>query len=292
MANISRRYFNAGVAGALFATVWPLASMAGEASPTIALSRLERERRVRLGVAALDTGTGKSYGLRQHERFPMCSTHKLLTAAAILAQADAGKLDLQHHVAYVQSDLKPHSPVTELHLADGLSVGELCRAMLTTSDNTAANLLLANFLGGPLGWTAYARSIGDNTTRLDRIETNLNEAVPGDPRDTTTPMAMLSNLHVILLGNALLPTSRRQLIEWLLANTTGDARLKAGLPEDWRIGDKTGSGGHGTTNDIAILWPPRRPPLLVAVYQTESMATSDEQDAVIAAVGRIVAAST
>ena len=157
------------------------------------------------------------------------------------------------------------------------------------SDNTAGNLLLDSF-GGPAGLTGYLRSLGDLVTRLDRWETALNEAVPGDPRDTTTPLAMLETLRKLLLGDALSSASREQLIAWLIANKTGDKRLRAGVPAGWRVGDKTGSGERNTANDVAVIWPPGRPPIIAAAYYTQSRASDDERNAVIAEIGRIAAA--
>ena len=168
-------------------------------------------------------------------------------------------------------------------------MAELCEAAITLSDNTAANLILAS-LGGPEGLTAYARSIGDTTTRLDRIEPFLNEAVPGDLRDTTTPAAMLKNVHTLALGDALSAASKQQLTAWLLGNRTGDARLRAGLPAGWRCGDKTGSGERGTTNDIGVVWPPHGAPIIVAIYLTETAASGEKRNATLAEIGRAVSA--
>ncbi len=168
-------------------------------------------------------------------------------------------------------------------------MAELCVATMTLSDNTAGNLLLASF-GGPAGLTAYARSLGDQTTRLDRIETALNEGLPGDPRDTTSPVAMLGTMHRLLLGDALSAASRERLAGWLVANKTGDKRLRAGMP-GWKVGDKTGTGGNGSANDIAIVWPTGRAPLLVTVYYTGSTILDEARNEVIAEAGRIVAAS-
>ena len=162
---------------------------------------------------------------------------------------------------------------------------------MTLSDNTAGNLLLAS-MGGPAGLTAFLRSLGDAVTRLDRIEPGLNEAIPGDPRDTTTPAAMLANLQALALGSALSAGSREQLVGWLLGNRTGDTRLRAGLPDGWRSGDKTGSGERGTTNDVGILWPPGRAPVLVAAYLTGTPAAAEQRNATIAAVGQAVATAT
>ena len=182
-----------------------------------------------------------------------------------------------------------YSPITKERVGgDGMSLAELCEAAMTVSDNTAANLLLAA-LDGPAGVTVYARALGDVVTRLDRIEPDLNEAIPGDPRDTTSPAAMLANLHALVLGNALSTASQDQLSGWLIANKTGDARLRAGLPGGWRVGDKTGSGGRGSTNDVGIAWPPQRAPIVIAVYLTETSKPDEQRSATLAAVGRAVA---
>jgi beta-lactamase class A len=178
--------------------------------------------------------------------------------------------------------------VTERHVDAGMTVRELCDAAITLSDNTAANLLLAS-AGGPAGLTAFARSIGDTRTRLDRWETELNEAAPGDPRDTTTPAAMLHSMREVLLGDVLADGSRAQLVDWLVATRTGDRRLRAGLPDGWRVGDKTGTSGNGIANDVGIAWPPGRGPLLVTAYYDGRPATPEQRDAVIADVGRVVA---
>jgi beta-lactamase class A len=221
----------------------------------------------------------------------MCSTFKLLAAAAILARVDANQEQLSRKIAFDQSDIVVNSPVTSARVADGsLSLGDLCEAAITMSDNTAGNLLLAN-LGGPAGLTAYARSLGDEVTRLDRNEPDLNEALAGDPRDTTTPAAMLADLRLLTLGNGLSETSRQQLIGWLLANRTGGSRLRARLPSDWRVGDKTGSGERGTTNDVGLVWPPHRKPVLACVYLTGTSASAEHRNATVAEVGRAIAAS-
>jgi beta-lactamase class A len=254
-----------------------------------AFARIEKESGGRLGVAVLDTQTGAQAGHRADERFPMCSTFKLLAAAATLWRVDAGSERLERRVPFGARDLVTYSPVTEKHVGAGMTLAELCDAAVTLSDNTAANLLLAA-LGGPGGITAFARTLGDATTRLDRIEPELNEARPGDPRDTTSPSAMTANLRALLLGDALSAASRAQLTAWLAANRTGDARLRARLPAGWRVGDKTGAGANGTNNDVGVLWPPGRPPIIVSAYLTEAAAVpAARRDATIAAVGHAVA---
>jgi beta-lactamase class A len=174
-------------------------------------------------------------------------------------------------------------------VGDGsLTLAEICEAAMVMSDNTAGNLLLAN-LGGPAGLTAFARSLGDQATRLDRWEPDLNEGVPGDPRDTTTPAAMLQNIRLLVLRDVLSVSSRQQLTAWLLGNKTGDTRLRARLPKDWRVGDKTGAGERGTTNDVGLFWPTNRDPVIVSAYLTNSPASTEERNATIAAVGEAVA---
>jgi beta-lactamase class A len=253
------------------------------------LKRLENESGGgRLGVTLLDTGTGHRVGQRMDERFPMCSTFKVLASGAVLQGVDAGKENLSRRIYFSETDLVTHSPETQKHVGPhGMTVAELCKAAITLSDNTAGNLLLAS-IGGPQGLTAFVRGLGDDMTRLDRAETALNEALPDDPRDTTTPNAMASDLRALVLDGMLSAESRAQLADWLAANTTGGKRLRAGLPAAWRVGDKTGSGERGTANDVAVIWPPDRAPFILTAYLTGATAPADRQNAVIAAVGRAV----
>ena len=288
---ITRRQFLASASAAII--VPPLAHAATPATEQLSreLTKIETSSGGRLGVAVLDTATGTRTLHRGDERFPMCSTFKLVACAAILAKVDAGKLHLDQRIVFQKTDLVTYSPITQTHTGDpGMTLGEICAAAIDYSDNTAANLILAN-IGGPAGFTQFVRSIGDTVTRLDRIETALNESLPNDPRDTTTPSAMVANLNSLLLGSALSPASRNQLTQWLLANTTGGTRLRAGVPATWRVGDKTGTGDQGSTNAIGILWPPNAKPILVCAYLTGSTASLDQRNATIAAVGRAISAS-
>jgi beta-lactamase class A len=260
-----------------------------------ALARLGADTPGRLGVSVLDTGTGRAAGLRATERFPMCSTFKALAAAAVLARVNAGAEHLDRRIPFTRADLVPYSPVTG-PAADGpgLTLAELCDAMVTLSDNTAANLAL-RAIGGPEGLTAWLRGTGDAVTRLDRWEPALNTAIPGDPRDTTTPEAMLGSLHRLALGEVLSGPSRALLTGWLLGCRTGDATLRARLPAGWRVGDKTGSGAYNTGNDVGLLWPPGgssgRPPILVTAFLTEGPAEGAVRSAVLAELGAAVAAT-
>ncbi|WP_420105630.1 class A beta-lactamase [Herbaspirillum huttiense] len=255
---------------------------------TATLSRLEADIGGRLGVSLVDTAGGRHWGYRADERFPMCSTFKFLAAAAVLRRVDEGKEQLARRIVYRQQDLVPYSPTTGKHTGgDGLSLAQLCEAAITLSDNTAANLMLES-MDGPAGMTRFVRSLGDELTRLDRNEPTLNEAVPGDPRDTTTPAAMTADLRQLVLGNALTPPSRQQLAQWLVANQTGNKRVRAGLPKGWKVGDKTGTGRLGTANDVGVVWTEKGAPLLFAVYLTENAATDARRDAVHAEVGRLI----
>lgn len=281
------------MAGACAVSLWPVGhTLAGGSRPSGSKDRfveLERRHGGRLGVSVMDMETGHRAGHRTDERFPMCSTFKFLAAAQVLARVDRSEEQLDRRVMYAKEDLVEYSPVTERYAgAEGMTMAELCQAAVTVSDNTAGNLLLASF-GGPPGLTEFVRSLGDEMTRLDRIETELNEAIPGDPRDTTTPAAMLDDMRALLLGDALTPASRKQLADWLIAATTGAQRIRAGLPVGWGVGDKTGTSNNGVTNDIAIAWPPGRAPLLITAYFAESSLPQDQRNAVVAEVGRIAA---
>jgi len=254
------------------------------------LRELERRNGGRLGVAMLDTAGGRRVAYRGDERFPMCSTFKFLAAALMLARLDRGEEKLDRRIVFAESDLVPYSPATKEHVgAGGMTVDAICAAAMTLSDNTAGNLMLSSF-GGPAGLTAFARTLGDTVTRLDRIETELNEGTPGDPRDTTSPLAMLGAMQTLVAGDGLTAASRERLIGWLVANKTGEKRLRAGIPASWRIGDKTGTGGNGSANDIAVAWPPGRAPVFVTAYYTGSTISDEARSAVIAEAGRIATA--
>jgi beta-lactamase class A len=254
------------------------------------LAALEAKHGGRIGVAALETGSGKQLGHREDERFAMCSTFKLLLAAAVLARVDAGKESLGRRMPYSEADLLSYAPITRKHVAEGaMTIGDLCAAAIQYSDNTAANLLFS-IVGGPEGLTRWLRALGDETTRLDRIEPGLNTNLPNDPRDTTTPAAMVSTMRKLLAGNALAADSRAQLARWLIGNTTGGARLRAGFDPAWMVGDKTGTGERGAANDVAVVWTKNGfAPWLVAVFYSAPDATPAERDAVIAEAGRLVA---
>ncbi|KVW90527.1 PEN family class A beta-lactamase, Bcc-type [Burkholderia cepacia] len=251
------------------------------------LAELESSVGGRLGVCAIDTASGRVIEHRADERFPFCSTFKAMLSAAVLAQSVERPALLQQRVTYTRADLVNYSPVSEKHVGEGMTVAALCEAAIQYSDNSAANLLM-KLLGGPAAVTAYARSIGDDTFRLDRWETELNTALPGDLRDTTTPAAMAASMRVLMVGDALPAAQRAQLVAWMRGNKVGDKRLRAGVPAGWTVGDKTGTGDYGTTNDAGVVWLPSRVPIAVAVYYTQTRADARSKDDVIASVARIV----
>lgn len=258
--------------------------------------RLETATHGRLGVAVIDTSTGATQTYRADERFAMCSTFKLLAVAAVMQRVDSGNESLDRHIPFGAKDLQEYAPVARKHVGEGfMTVGQLIDAAIVYSDNTAANLLVAS-VGGPSGVTKFARSLGDSVTRLDRVEPELNTGIPGDPRDTTSPLSMAHDAQLILLGDVLSKQSRQRLIDWLVKSQTGLDLIRAGLPPTWRVGDKTGLGGQhnavgdsDTRNDVAIVWPPNRAPLIVSAYLTGCQLPAAQRDATLASIGRVVA---
>ncbi|EOA2962497.1 class A beta-lactamase BlaA [Yersinia enterocolitica] len=251
------------------------------------LAALEHSANGRLGIAMINTGNGTKILYRGARRFPFCSTFKFMLAAAVLGQSQSQPNLLNKHINYHESDLLSYAPITRKNLAHGMTVSELCAATIQYSDNTAANLLLKE-LGGLAAVNQFARSIGDQMFRLDRWEPDLNTALPNDPRDTTTPAAMAASMNKLVLGDALLPAQRSQLATWLKGNTTGDATIRAGAPADWMVGDKTGSGDYGTTNDIAVLWPTKSAPIVLVVYFTQREKNAKSRHDVLASATKII----
>jgi len=253
-------------------------------------ARLEKQNGGRLGVAAVDKASDARIAYRADERFSMCSTFKFALAAAVLAGVDRSEIKLDKRVRYGEADLLSYAPVTKEHVAEGsLTLEALCAAAVGVSDNTAANLILKE-IGGPAGWTRYVRSLGDMTSRLDRTEPTLNAAIAGDPRDTTTPAAMLGNLDALLIDNALSPASRKKLEEWMLAGTVTGPLIKSGVPKTWQVADKSGAGDNGTRNDIGIIYRPDKAPILAAIYYTGSPLDMKGQNKVIADAAALIAA--
>lgn len=272
---------------AIGAALSPAAGLADELDP--ALVAYERETKGRVGVYAHNLRSGVRYGWRADERFVMCSTFKASLAACVLKRVDQGRESLDRPIPYGEADLLEYAPVARANLAKGaLSVAAMCEAVVELSDNTCANLLLAA-VGGPGALTAFWRSTGDQVTRLDHNEPELNRSPPGDPHDTTTPAAMAEVLHRLVLGDVLSPASRERLTGWLVGCKTGADRLRGGLPAAWRIGDKTGNNGKDAAGDIAVAWPDSATPIVMAAYVQGGNPTMDRIKAVFADVGRLAA---
>ncbi|WP_373280930.1 class A beta-lactamase [Nocardia higoensis] len=271
-------------------TAAPPDATSTSASPGPSFAELEANTVARLGVFAVDTGTGRTVAYREHERFPMASTFKGLACGALLREHPLSTGYFEQVIHYPATELVEYSPVTEQHVESGMTVAQLCEAAITLSDNTAGNQLL-KLLDGPAGFTAFLRSLGDETSRLDRWETELNSAIPGDERDTTSPAALAADYRALVVGDVLAEPEREQLSSWLVANTTGDTRIRAGLPDDWTVGDKTGSPAYGSALDVAVAWPPGRAPIVIAVLSATTDPGAEADNALIADAARAAVAA-
>ena len=277
---INRRTFLAAASGFMLSSAF-----AEEAPP--ALAAYERETGGRIGLYAENLASGAKIAWRAEERFVMCSTFKASLAAFVLARVDRGDDRLEDMVAYGAADILDYAPVAKQNLAAGaMSVSEMCKAIVELSDNTCANLLLARS-GGPEALTAFWRATGDTVSRLDHNEPELNRSPPGDPHDTTTPVAMAGNLRRFVLGQVLSTSSRQHLTEWLVGCKTGNNRLRGGLPREWKVGDKTGNNGKDASGDIAIAWPDAGGPVLVCAFTQGGSPTPQQFEAVFAEIGRM-----
>ncbi|MDD7967858.1 class A beta-lactamase [Actinomycetospora lemnae] len=259
------------------------------ADPTAALVELERRSGRRITLVARDTGTGREVRHRADERALMASTVKVLIVAAVLRRRLAEPGLLERTIRYTRADLLEYAPTTSRNVDTGMTVAALCEAAIVVSDNTAANLLTA-LVGGPAATTAFVRTLGDPVTRADRPEPGLNETAPGDERDTTTAAAMAGDLQALVLGEALDPAGRDLLAGWMVGAVTGTEQIRAGLPRDWRVGDKTGSGAQGENNDVAVVWPPGRAPWVITVYTSPAEPASTNGRPTVAEATRIAAA--
>ncbi|MCX5175052.1 class A beta-lactamase [Streptomyces virginiae] len=290
-ASTSRRALLTVGAGVALAAALPVGT-ASAASPVAGLRALEREYGARLGVYALDIASGRTVVHRADELFPMCSVFKTLAAAAVLRDLDHDGAHLAKRIHYTLQDVTDAGggSITEKpeNIASGLTVAELCSAAIAQSDNAAGNLLLRE-LGGPTAVTRFCRSLGDRTTRLDRWEPELNSAEPSRVTDTTSPRAIGRTYARLALGDALDSGDRERLNGWLLSNTTSGDRLRAGLPKDWAVADKTGAGSYGTNNNVGIAWPPGRPPMVLAILSTMPEATAPRDNTLIARTAKLLA---
>lgn len=271
----------------LIITSLSVASYAGVSQLNLQYQLLEKSSDGTLGVAAIDTESHESLNYNANKRFPFCSTFKFVLVAAILrkSQIDYGLLEKKLH--YTKQDLVGWSPITRKHLSQGMTVKQLCKAAITQSDNAAANLLM-KLLGGPKAVTWFARTIRDKKFNLVRWETALNTAIPGDPRDTTTPLSMTNSLKAIVLGNILAPQNKHLIKSWLLENATGAKRMRSGTPRGWLVGDKTGTGDYGTTNDIGVVWPPTCNPIIISLYFTQYKKNAAPDEKILAKATQFV----
>ena len=267
-----------------------IAAADGNSSLITKVERIANELEARLGFAAYDLESGQRWEYQANDRFAMSSTFKTLACAALLHRVDKGEERIDREIIFSESDLVPYSPITEKFAGrQAMTLSDLCGAALTMSDNTAANLIM-RALGGPITITNFAKILGDDITRLDRWETELNEALPGDHRDTTTANAMVKNLQKLLLGDALSVESRDQLRGWLEGNQVADGLFRAAVPDDWIVADRTGAGGSGSRSITAIIWPLQRKPIIVALYLTETNASFSERNDAIAEIGKAIVA--
>ncbi|MFH8893412.1 class A beta-lactamase [Streptomyces sp. NPDC017949] len=293
----SRRSLLTAGAGAALAVALPAGAARAASSPRASgvvqqLRELERAYGARLGVYARDTATGRTVLHRADELFPMCSVFKTIAAAAVLRDLDRDGTFLAKRIHYTQQEVTDAGggEITKRpeNIAGGLTVAELCSAAIAQSDNAAANLLLRE-LGGPTAVTRFCRSVGDRTTRLDRCEPELNSAEPARVTDTTTPRAIGQTYGRLTLGHLLTSEDRERLTGWLLANTTSGDRLRAGLPRDWAVADKTGAGSYGTNNNVGIAWPPGRPPVILSIFSTMPDADATRDNTLIAKTAKLLA---
>lgn len=277
-------------AGSAAASETPSASATATtpAQITTALAKLEKQHHRRLGVYLLDTGTGRTVTYHADERFGFCSTAKVFDAGVLLRRSSDTQLN--QVVSYGRDDLQEHSPITEKHVDSGMSVRDLIKAALQYSDNTAANLLLER-LGGPAGLQQAMRGLGDATSNIDRVEPALNDTPPGTTRDTSTPRTMGTDLRRFLLGTVLSADRRTLLATWMGGNTTGDDLIRAGVPSDWTVADKTGSGlTYGTQNDIAVAWRPHGAPVVIALMSRGFSKNAESDQALLAAATNVALA--
>ncbi|SER67802.1 class A beta-lactamase [Streptomyces qinglanensis] len=264
----------------------PAASASARQQAAAAFRKLERTYDARLGVYAVDTGTGREISFHAGERFAYASTHKAFTAAAVLDKRSVNGLDKV--ITYRKEDLLPHSPVTSEHVEEGMTLRALCAAALRQSDNAADNLLLRE-LGGPEALDAFLEKLGDDVTNVNRYEPELNEATPGDDRDTTTPRAWTADLRAVALGDGLSKKERARLDTWMRNSPTGKTLIRAGVPEEWRVSDKSGGGHYATRSDIAVVRPPGRAPLVVTVMSKRTEQDAEYDDRLVAEAASVVA---
>ncbi|MEK4693010.1 class A beta-lactamase BlaIII [Bacillus sp. FSL M8-0063] len=248
-------------------------------------AKLEKEYDAKLGIYALDTGTNQTVAYHSDDRFAFASTSKSLAVGALLRKNSLEALD--QRITYTHEDLSNYNPITEKHVDTGLTLKELADASVRYSDSTAHNLILKQ-LGGPSEFEKILREMGDIVTTSERFEPELNEVHPGETHDTSTPEAIAKTLQSFTLGTALPIEKRELLVDWMKRNTTGDKLIRAGVPKGWEVADKTGAGSYGTRNDIAIIWPPNKKPIVLAILSNHDKEDAKYDDKLIADATKVV----
>lgn len=254
---------------------------------TANVKKIEARLGARIGVSVYDTNNSNTIQYKGDQRFPLTSTFKAPACAVVLARVDSNEEDLNRAIPIHPQDIVIYSPITEKYVNKTMTIAELCTATITLSDNTAGNLILKS-IGGPSGFTQFMRKLGDKKTQLSRWEPELNEATPGDRRDTTTPNAITKSLNKLLLGNKLSASSKQQLTQWMIDDKVANGLIRSILPSDWRIGDKTGAGNYGSRAIVAIIWPPKKKPALVSIYITQTTASMDECNQAIVEISNVI----
>ncbi|TBX54806.1 class A beta-lactamase [Bacillus mycoides] len=248
-------------------------------------AKLEKEYDAKLGIYALDTSTNQTVAYHSDDRFAFASTSKSLAVGALLRKNSLEALD--QRITYTHEDLSNYNPITEKHVDTGMTLKELADASVRYSDSTAHNLILKQ-LGGPSEFEKILREMGDTVTTSERFEPELNEVHPGETHDTSTPEAIAKTLQSFTLGTALPIEKRELLVDWMKRNTTGDKLIRAGVPKGWEVADKTGAGSYGTRNDIAIIWPPNKKPIVLAILSNHDKEDAKYDDKLIADATKVV----
>ncbi|MGG1848670.1 class A beta-lactamase BlaIII [Bacillus wiedmannii] len=248
-------------------------------------AKLEKEYDAKLGIYALDTGTNQTVAYHSDDRFAFASTSKSLAVGALLRKNSLEALD--QRITYTRENLSNYNPITEKHVDTGMTLKELADASVRYSDSTAHNLILKQ-LGGPSEFEKILREMGDTVTTSERFEPELNEVHPGETHDTSTPEAIAKTLQSFTLGTALPIEKRELLVDWMKRNTTGDKLIRAGVPKGWEVADKTGAGSYGTRNDIAIIWPPNKKPIVLAILSNHDKEDAKYDDKLIADATKVV----
>ncbi|EKF9795923.1 PSE family carbenicillin-hydrolyzing class A beta-lactamase [Vibrio cholerae] len=248
---------------------------------------IESSLSARIGVAILDTQNGESWDYNGDQRFPLTSTFKTIACANLLYDAEHGKVNLNSTVEIKKADLVTYSPVLEKQVGKPITLSDACFATMTTSDNTAANIVI-NAVGDPKSITDFLRQIGDKETRLDRVEPELNEGKLGDLRDTTTPNAITSTLNQLLFGSTLSEASQKKLESWMVNNQVTGNLLRSVLPVKWSIADRSGAGGFGARSITAIVWSEEIKPIIVSIYLAQTEASMAERNDAIVKIGRSI----